>query len=214
MRANWIDRLPPAPRQALVGAMVQRRFARGALIFSRTEAPEGLYLVRSGSVLFGLDGVNGKRLLLRIVRVNGLFGEAVAYERTAQGTAEARSALVTDMIPAFRLQALRREFAEIDKALGELSAANLRAVLGVLEEQALMPLGERALRRLSALCREERGPAASHPVRRLDITQGEFAAMLGVSRQAANEALGELEAAGVIARRFKAIECRLDRLPR
>jgi DNA-binding GntR family transcriptional regulator len=47
---------------------------------------------------------------------------------------------------------------------------------------------------------------------RLDLTQSEFAAMLGVSRQATNELLGSLEAAGIVSRRFKAIECRIDRL--
>jgi CRP/FNR family cyclic AMP-dependent transcriptional regulator len=215
MRANWIDRLPTAPRTALLAAMVRRSFPRGALIYSRTEAPQGLYLVRSGSVMFGLDGANGKRLLLRIVRENGLLGEAVAYDgRTAPASAEARSALVTDMIPAYRLRALRREHPEIEAALGRLAAANLRAVLGILEEQALLPLPERALRRLTALCRDDDSQATDDPlVRRLDLTQNEFAAMLGVSRQATNELLGQFEAAGIVTRRFKAIDCRLDLLP-
>lgn len=210
-RPNWIDRLPPIPRGALAEAMVRKRFAKGALIFSRTEAPQGLYLVRSGSVLFGLDSEAGKRLLLRIVRENGLFGEVVAYDgRSAQATAEARSALVADMIPGYRLRTLRREYPEIEAALGALTAGNLRAVLGLLEEQALLPLRERALNRLAALCREE-GDGDGAPCR-LDVTQSEFAAMIGASRQATNELLGEFEQAGLVARRFRSIECRADRL--
>lgn len=197
----------------MLEAMVPRRFERGALIYSRTEAPRGLYLVRSGSVLFGLDGANGKRLLLRIVRANGLLGEAVAYDgRTAAASAEARTALLTDMIPAHRLKALRRQYPEIEAALGTQAAAGLRALLDVLEEQALLPLEERALRRLATLCRDE-GLATAEPARRrLDLTQGELAAMLEVSRQATNELLGRLEAAGIVARRFRSIECRTDRL--
>jgi CRP-like cAMP-binding protein len=213
MQSNWIDRLPPVPRTAMVNAMVTRRFERGALIYSRTEAPKGLYLVRSGSVLFGLDGLNGKRLLLRIVRENGLLGEAVAYDgRTAAASAEARTALVTDMIPAHKLRALRRQYPEIEAALGVQAAGGLRRVLSVLEEQALMSLEERGLHRLRTLCRDE-GLATLEPnLVRLDLTQSEFAAMLGVSRQATNELLGSLEAAGIVSRRFKAIECRIDRL--
>lgn len=215
MRSNWIDRLPTTPRGEILAAMVARRFERGALIYSRTEAPRGLYLLRSGSVLFGLDGVNGKRLLLRIVRENGLFGEAVAYDgRTAAASAEARTALVTDMIPAHKLRALRREYIEIETALGTQAAAGLRAVLGVLEEQALMSLHERGLYRLGRLCRDEGLPTQDGQWLRLDITQSEFAAMLGVSRQATNELLGALETAGIVQRRFKAIECRPDLLPR
>lgn len=215
MRSNWIDALPPAPRAAVHEAMVTRRFERGVLIYSRTEAPRGLYLVRSGSVLFGLDGMNGKRLLLRIVRENGLLGEAVAYDgRTAAASAEARTALVTDMVPAHRLRALRRQYPEIETALGTQAAAGLRAVLGVLEEQALLPLYERGLHRLRRLCREEGLPTDEPNRLRLDITQSEFAAMLGVSRQATNELLSAFEAVGVVRRCFKAIECRTDLLPR
>lgn len=214
MRSNWIDRLPACPRAAVHAAMVRRRFPKGALIYSRTEAPQGLYLVRSGSVLFGLDGANGKRLLLRVVRENGILGEAVAYDgRAAAASAEARTALETDMIPAYRLRALRREHPEIDAALGQLAAANLRGLLGILEEQALLPLQERALSRLVRLCRDEGQLTPDPAVLRLDLTQSEFAAMLGVSRQATNELLGELEAAGVVRRRFKAIECRTGLLP-
>ena len=215
MRSNWIDALPPVPRAAMHEAMVTRRFERGALIYSRTEAPRGLYLVRSGSVLFGLDGMNGKRLLLRIVRENGLLGEAVAYDgRTAAASAEARTALVTEMIPAHRLRSLRRQHPEIETALGTQAAAGLRAVLGVLEEQALLPLYERGLHRLRRLCREEGLPTDEPGRLRLDITQSEFAAMLGVSRQATNALLSAFEAVGVVRRCFKAIECRTDLLPR
>jgi CRP-like cAMP-binding protein len=215
MRSNWIDQLSPVPRAAMCDAMVTRRFDRGALIYSRTEAPKGLYLVRSGSVLFGLDGVNGKRLLLRIVRENGLLGEAVAYDgRTAAASAEARTALVTEMIPAHALRGLRRDHPEIETALGTQAAAALRAVLGVLEEQALLPLYERGLYRLRRLCRDE-GLACEDPgMLRLELSQSEFAAMLGVSRQATNELLSLLEERGIVRRRFKAIECRPDLLPR
>lgn len=215
MRSNWIDRLPPTPRGAMLDAMMTRRFDRGALIYSRTEAPKGLYVVRSGSVLFGLDGVNGKRLLLRIVRENGLLGEAVAYDgRTAAASAEARTALVTEMIPAHALRSLRRDHPEIETALGTQAAAALRAVLGVLEEQALLSLYERGLHRLRRLCRDEGLPCEDPGMLRLELSQSEFAAMLGVSRQATNELLGSLEKEGIVRRRFKAIECRPDLLPR
>ena len=120
---NWIDRLDAAPRGALQAAMVRRRYPRGALIYSRTEAPKGLYVVRSGSALFCLDGANGKRLLLNIIRANELFGETVALDgRPAPVSVEARSGVEVDLIPRHRLAALSREYPAVEAALARVSA--------------------------------------------------------------------------------------------
>lgn len=181
--------------------MVPRRFARGTLIFNRTEAPEGLYVVRAGTALFCLDGQNGQRLLLKIIRPNELFGETGIYDaRPAPVSVEARSDLVVSLVPVRAVGRLRREYPEIEQALAKVSAANMRALLDVIEELVLMPLRERTkacLRRL----------VSDNPGDTIEITQAELASMLGASRQAVNIVLNELETEGLIARQFRAIRC-------
>ena len=150
---NWIDRLPFDARAALNAAMQPRSFASGALIYNRTEQPHGLYLIRSGSALFQIDGANGNRLLLKIVRENELFGETVAYDgKPAPIAVEARGPLVTDFVPTAQLAALRDRYVEIDRQLAAAAAQNLRATLVALEELNLMNLRERAAARLISLC--------------------------------------------------------------
>lgn len=193
--------------------MIVRRFPRGALIFNRTEAPQGLYVVRSGEAAFCIDGASGRRLLLKVLRANELFGESVALDRRpAPVSVEARSELETAMIPLHRLDRLRGLFAEIDAALSAVAAANLRSVLDVLEEQALLSLPERTVSRLLVLCREEGWSEGQSGAVRLALSQSELAAMLGASRQAVNVELAGLETRGVIARGFRSIEVRPDRL--
>lgn len=207
MRKNWIDRLPPGPRTAIGQAMVARSFARGALIYSRSEAPQGLYLIRSGSALFCLDGANGRRLLLKILRRNELFGESVALDkRPAPVSVEARDDLEVGLVPHHRLDQLRSRFPEIDAALSAVAAANLRSVLDVLEEQALLPLPERTIERAMTLCRDEGWDGRTDRPVRLELTQSELAAMLGASRQAINGELARLAARNAIVRGFGWIE--------
>ncbi len=189
--------------------MVPHRYGKGALIYSRTEAPQGLYVIRSGEAAFCIDGANGRRFLLKILRVNELFGESVALDRRpAPVSVEARSALVIGMVPRHRLDPLRRQFSEIDTALSLVAAANLRAVLDVLEEQTLMSLSERTSSRLRALCREEGWQNGMATRLTLNLTQSELAAMLGVSRQAVNGELARLAERGAVRRSFGSIEVR------
>lgn len=205
-KPNWIDQLPFDARAALNAAMQPRAFASGALIYNRTEQPHGLYLIRSGSALFQIDAANGKRLLLKIIRTNELFGETVAFDgKPAPIAVEARGPLVTNFVPKAQLAALRDRFVEIDRQLAAAAAQNLRATLVALEELNLMNLRERAAARLISLCRDT-GQSADAPIR-LDLTQTEFASMLGASRQATNGMLGELESIGAIRRGFRHLVC-------
>lgn len=204
--SNWIDHLPDRERDALLAVVKPRVFNAGTLIFNRNEQPQGLYLIRSGSALFQLDGYNGKSLLLKIIRENELFGETVAYDGKAAPIAvQARSRLETGFISSDRLEALRKTCPEIERSLAAAAVANLRAALVALEELTLIGLRERARARLAALCAD-----AAYPLDEtitLDITQGEFASMIGASRQATNAVLGEFENAGWLRRQFRAIAC-------
>lgn len=200
--SNWIDGLPIDARSALHGAMQARPFPRGALIYNRTDRPDGLYLIRSGSALFQIDGINGKRFLLKIIRENELFGEIAAYDgKPAPIAVEARSAIVTDFIPIGHMEQLRSQFASIDQALAAVATQNLRATLTAIEELTLLDLRERAIACLKRLSTE-----LGHPddaCARIDVTQTEFASMLGASRQATNKVLSEFESAGWLKRHFR-----------
>jgi CRP/FNR family transcriptional regulator, cyclic AMP receptor protein len=208
---NWIDRLPFDARTALNEAMQPRAFPSGALIYNRTEQPNGLYRIRSGSALFQIDGANGKRLLLKIIRANELFGETVAHDgKPAPIAVEARSALHTDFIPTSQLDLLRNRYPEIDRELAAVVAQYLRATLAAIEELNLMDLRERTVARLVSLCAES-GQSSNAPIR-LDLTQAEFASMLGASRQATNAVLRELERAGAVERGYRHLICKCSPL--
>ncbi len=176
------------------------------MIYNRTERAGGLYIIREGSVLFQIHGMNGKRLLLKIIRANDVFGETIAFDGKPSPIAvEARSLLLTSFIPTDQLSRLRHQYPEVDRALADTAVEYLRAALSAIEELTLLELRERMVLCLSRLCTEcpETGRAAI----RLDITQAELASMLGASRQATNIMLGEFEKAGWLVRNFRSLVC-------
>jgi CRP-like cAMP-binding protein len=206
---HWIGRLDEEARSALEAAMVAKKFERGALLFSRGEVPEGLFVVREGSALLYLFGLNGRRMLLDILYSGDMIAETFAFDgRPATVSVEARTELTTLLVPAHRLSLLMERFPQIRLAMARTTADNFRGVLTLLEEQVLMPLHDRTVHRLKRLCRAQ----GTQPVVTLALTQIELAMMLGASRQAVNNVLSELERRGTIVRRFQSIECDLARL--
>lgn len=176
------------------------------MIYNRTEQASGLYIIRDGSALFQIHGLNGKRLLLKIIRANEVFGETIAYDgKPAPIAVEARSPLRTSFIPSDQLSRLRYQYPEIERALADVAVEHLRAALTAIEELNLLDLRERTLACLARLCADCRGTGSA--TMRLDITQAELASMLGASRQATNGILAEFEKAGWLKRSFRSIEC-------
>jgi CRP-like cAMP-binding protein len=187
--------------------MVPKRFDRGMLLFSRSEVPEGLHLVREGSALLYLFGLNGRRLLLDILTPGDPIGETFAFDgQPASVSVEARTTLVTGLVPTHRLSRLVTEYPQIREALAHAAAANFREVLSLLEEQVLLSLPQRMAHRLARMCRTQGDAKVVH----LAVTQAELSLMLGASRQAVNKALGELEQRGGVERGFQTIRCRSD----
>jgi CRP/FNR family transcriptional regulator, cyclic AMP receptor protein len=209
LNRHWIGRLDDDARSSIQSAMVSKRFDRGALLFSRGEVPEGLYVVSEGNALLYLFGLSGRRLLLDILRPGDMNGETFALDgRAATVSVEARTDLTTFLVPAHHLAALSERFPQIRLALAKATVANFRGVLTLLEEQILMSLHRRTVHRLKRQCRAQ----SQQPVVTLSLTQSELAMMIGVSRQAVNLVLVDLERRDVILRRFQAIECQVAQM--
>jgi CRP-like cAMP-binding protein len=213
MQPNWIDLLPIAPRRAMQAAMIQRSYHKGAMVYGRAEEAPGLCVVRSGSAMVCLDAANGRRILLKIVRHNEIFGETVAHDgKAAAISLEARSDLTVSIVPTRALAVLKPKYPDIEIALGRVATFYVRALFDMLLEQALPTIEERVAARLALVCRidGEQGAVSGRFV--LDLSQTELAMMLCASRQSVNAVLGRLEARGAITRRFRSIECRPDLL--
>ncbi|MFZ5443442.1 MAG: Crp/Fnr family transcriptional regulator [Myxococcota bacterium] len=198
LAGRWFLGLPAAFQDALLGAATVRTLAEGERLFSRGDAPDGLYAVLEGGVRAAGVSEAGKEAVLAVVEPPQWFGEIAVFDGLAR-THDA-TAVVTSKVIHVPLAALMRMLDEHPawwRELALLVTAKLRLAFVMMEDTALLPLASRVARRLVLLA-EGYGEWADRSRRVVKVRQELLAAMLSASRQSINQVLKELEARGLI----------------
>lgn len=202
---RWFGGLPEPFSRLLLDAAVVRRLGKGEHLFSRGDAPSGLYAVVDGTIRASALGPSGKEILLAMLAPPMWFGEISVLDgqpRTHDAIAEDEVTLVH--VGAAQLDAILAREPTWWRHLGVLVSSKLRLSFMVVEDIA-MPLGVRIARRL-VLYAERYGEWTDRSSRLVDVRQEQLATMLSVSRQTVNQALKELEAKGLVRLPYGKIE--------
>jgi CRP-like cAMP-binding protein len=207
---------PPGRWEAAESRLRTRRLAAGATLLALGGPTPALFGVLAGEMETRLSTAAGHGSVVENVEPGRLFGLASfvtglpsTYEAAALAPTRllvvgpAAYAWLMDEVPGFA-RALMREFARrYDGTLRLLEAARHRGA------------EERLCLALQHLRREGRAQASPGPGRRaadgpwtMQLTQAELAARASVSRQTANEWLGQWAARGWIERRYRGIAIR------
>ncbi len=203
---RWFASLPRDFQDALVGAARVRPAAAGERLFSRGDAPCGLYAVVEGAVRVSGVVESGKEAVLAHLEPPTWFGEISVFDgRPRTHDAAAESAAVLLQVPPAPLEALLDADPHRWRALGLLMAHQLRLAFVALEDLALQPPAQRLARRLAMIARGygERGQGSRRVV---EVRQEQLAMMLSLSRQTTNQLLKDLEARGVVRLKYGEIE--------
>lgn len=203
---RWFKKLPVELKDALLSAARLQRLGRGERLFSRGDPPSGLYAVLEGAIAVSGLGDSGKEALLVITEPPSWFGEIAVFDelqRTHDAAADG-AALVLHIAQADLLSLLEAE-PSWWRELARLMASKLRLTFLAMEEAALLPAARRLARRLVMIA-ERYGEWRDMSSRVIDVRQEQLAMMLSISRQTANQVLKELEADGLIALSYGAVE--------
>lgn len=203
MAGKWYSQLEPALQDAMLGIAVVRSLQDGERLFSRGDRCCGMYAVLAGMLrISGLGGTPGqpREAVLAFVEAPDWFGEIAIVDgqpRTHDAVADG-PCLVLHLAQA-PVGALLASHPPYWRALALLMSHKLRLMFSVAEETALLPAPVRAARRL-LLMSEGLGGRQDPGMRRrtLKVSQEQFARMLSISRQSANQILGQLEQQGLI----------------
>jgi CRP/FNR family transcriptional regulator, cyclic AMP receptor protein len=198
VQGRWFADLDPALQKALLTAATLKRLPDQARLFSRGDPGDGLYAVVEGALCITATTEQGRELLLTRMDPPTWFGEIAVFDRQARThdcIADGDSTVLH--IPLGALDKLLAEDPRRFHALGLLVAHKLRLAFTALEDLAALPLKGRLARRLVVLA-EGHGERVGGSKRTIDVTQEQLAAMLSASRQSVNQALRELEAAGLL----------------
>lgn len=195
---RWFSGLPEGLRRGLLGAAVVKGLRDGARLFSRGDAPDGLYAVLEGALRVTAVGSEGREAVLAVVEPPQWLGEIAVFDRLPR-THDAVAAGATRVlhVPAAALDALLAQTPAWWRDLGLLATNKLRLLFLALEDAALQPLLPRLARRLVMMA-EGHGELSGLSRRVLKVRQEVLAAMVGSSRQSVNQALKELEAQGLV----------------
>lgn len=202
----WFRSLPHALQQWLRVHLHERRLAAGERLFSRGDAPDGLYGLAAGRVRFTGVNESGQEAVLVVLNPPQWFGEIALFDdepRTHDAWAESAATLWQAPQPA--LMALLQEHPEHWRHFGRLLTQKIRASFAAVEDLVLLPPRARLARRL-ALMATGLGTLDGHSLRVLQVSQEQLASMLALSRQTVNLTLKELEAAGLVRRARGAVE--------
>ncbi|MBK8972626.1 MAG: Crp/Fnr family transcriptional regulator [Hahellaceae bacterium] len=199
LRSPWFASLPRELQAALQARGVCRAFAPGERIFSRGDAPCGLYTVLDGAVRITAFSEHGKEAILTLIEAPQWFGEITLFDagtRTHDARAEPSTRLW--QIPQAALNQLLQARPDYWQHFGRLLTEKLRLAFIALEDAALYPAPVRLARRLlqmsqSGVTGDNAGTRTS-----LALPQEVLGAMLGISRQTTNQILRDLEAQGLI----------------
>lgn len=202
----WFRSLPEPLQQWLQAHLRERRLAAGERLFSRGDAPDGLYGLAAGLVRF--TGVNeaGQEAVLVVLNPPHWFGEIALFDdepRTHDAWAE--SAATLWHAPQHELMALLAERPAYWRHFGRLLTQKIRASFTAVEDLVLLAPRARLARRL-ALMATGFGTLEGQSLRVLQVSQEQLASMLALSRQTVNQTLKALEAAGALRRTRGAIE--------
>lgn len=206
LAGRWFQGLAPDFQARLLDAGVTREVPAEGRLFSRGDAPDGLYAALSGSIRIAGLSEGGKEAVLAVVEPPQWFGEIAVFDRLPR---------THDAIATVETVVLHLSTAALDSVLsqnptrwrdlGLLVTAKLRLAFVVMEDMALLPLLPRVAHRL-VLMAEGYGEWSDRSSRVVKVSQELLAAMVSSSRQSTNQALKELEARGLIKAAYGEIE--------
>jgi CRP-like cAMP-binding protein len=182
---------------ALAAATVERRYARGQVLFLEGDPCAGLHIVAEGEVKIFKLSPQGREQILRQLGPGSTFNEVPVLDG---GPNPASTAAVTDailcVITREDIKRLAQTYPALAWALIESTARHARHLVMMVEDLSLRSVKARLARLL--LVEAQRSTAAGEIDRSQMITQAEMAARLGTVREMIGRVLRDLADDGLI----------------
>ncbi|WP_149142746.1 Crp/Fnr family transcriptional regulator [Gemmobacter caeruleus] len=205
----------PEPALAQLSAIaLPQRWHSGEVLFQRGDPGDWMVALAEGRVKLTLLTAQGRELILRHAEGGDTLGEFALVDgggRSADATAVTPT--LGWRLPRARFIALAATHPALMLGAARYFCRRLRDTTDQLEGIALFPLEARLARFFLLTLRQIHGEdPPPRAALRLEISQGELAALLGASRPKVNRALMALQEAAAVTRAGEVWECDLPRL--
>lgn len=189
--------LPAAERARVAAATRERRFERGATVFTQGQPAESIWAVKEGLVHIVKFGAGGRELVAEVIPPGELFGAIVALEnRPYPATAVAAEPSVVWSMRAPLARQLCQMYPTLRANIFEQVASRLRSAHERLQSVALEPVEQRFARLLLTLA-DKMGRSQGDAIA-ISATRQELADMIGTTVETAIRITSKWQRAGVI----------------
>ena len=190
-----LARLPDADLDALASRGRRRRFPAGAVIFHEGDDGDGLYVLVEGRVRLTMLSGGGSEATLATLGPGECLGDMALLDgKPRSTTATAAEPTMTFMVSRDDFVAWISERPAAALALLETLSQRLRRANENMTDLVFLDLSQRLAKEIVRLATPEPGGKAP----RIQVTQGELASMLGVSRESVNKQLNQFAREGWI----------------
>jgi CRP/FNR family transcriptional regulator, cyclic AMP receptor protein len=194
--------------QRVADSVVERRFRRGAVVFSQGDEGTSLYVVASGRLKLAVTTASGSTIVLTTLTHPDTFGELALVDgrpRSATVAALEPSVLLTVGRPT--VLSLLSDQPAVSDALLRGIGATVRRLTQQAADLALLDLTARVAKLLVTLADQPGvpGTTGADAVVELHLTQADMAQMVGGTRQSVNQILSGFASRGLIEVRGRTI---------
>ena len=197
----WFRGLPASLQDAILDRSILRAYSKRETIAAEGSSSEGLSAILEGRVAWTRSAPGARDdALLYIAGPGAWFGHlALVRDAPYQFNVIAHSPARLLVLPRAEYQRLIEEDPGHFRRIADVALERLELLIRIYAESRSLPAQDLIPARLATLAELRR--AESHEADgaiKLALSQGEVAAIFGVSRQTLNTALKRLEAAGLI----------------
>jgi CRP-like cAMP-binding protein len=205
LRSNgWLARQKPEFRSAFLRHGRFRSYQKGSSIYEAGDSSNGVFGLANGSLHIVIPTTDEDEVVLSRADPGFWIGDlACLADKPRLVSVRALTPCRVFHVPARGIRTLAAEVPGAWAAFYELTYANMAVALAVLSDTLAYSPERRALRTLSRLAtgvpRNEDGACILH------MTQGELAALAGVSRPTIQRLLRQLGASGILETNYKSL---------
>ncbi len=179
---------------ALRMSMVERKLAKGRVLFTEGEPGDKLYVIESGKIKLGHTASDGRESIIAVLGAGEMIGELSLFDpgpRTATvaaiGPAKVLRIRNSDMITAIR------GAPDLAVDMIRLAGERMRYMSRQIGEQVFLPIPARLARKVIYLVDD-----ANDGSDNLKISQANLAEFIGATREAVSKTLAEWKREGVV----------------
>lgn len=193
-----LARLPDDDLKALASRGRVRRFNAGATIFHEGDPGDAIYVVVDGRIRMSRLSGSGTEATLALIGAGDCTGELSLFDgKPRSATATAMQATRTFVVSREDFVNWIKERPGASLALLETLSLRIRRTNEIVTDLVFLDLPHRLAKHLLTLASSHaEGNNSRRP--RLQVTQGELASMLGVSRESVNKQLNQFSRDGWI----------------